>query len=387
MNLLFITPANLDRTDAPSVRIRRFARYWRKKGHCITVIGHGSWRGDPDKDFTAITVPFGEVRFLGTILFHMLVPPVLLYLFARQSWDGVILREMPFFPYAGFFARVTGTPLLVRVNAANLEEARRDGRGTLWLTVARFWFRWNYRCANRVIVLTESLKQYLTETYGVPNERIRVIGNAVDTNLFQPLSKESCRENLDLNPDEIHLFYVGSFHPQHGMSHLVKILAKLFQKRNDVRAIFAGEGKERSTILDMVQSRSLDDRIRLPGRVSDQQLVRYIGASDYCVNPVSPAYRHTTERTFPQKVYEYLACGRPVISLANSDPLQDVLVKRGGGFIVKNPEQPEQAAEEINQMITREKKFVPEELRSIAEDRSYPRVVETYETLLRTLNE
>jgi glycosyltransferase involved in cell wall biosynthesis len=147
---------------------------------------------------------------------------------------------------------------------------------------------------------------------GMPAEYFSVIPNAADTTKFNPqVSGQQVREKLKLN-NSIVLGFVGSFITWHGIENLMKIIEKVLPAHPDAKFLLVGKGGTRSAaIFNFIKDNKLEDRVILPGHVPHDEVPQYIAAMDILLAPYP-------EIDFfyysPVKIYEYMACGKPVIS-------------------------------------------------------------------------
>ncbi|MBN1147694.1 MAG: glycosyltransferase family 4 protein [Anaerolineales bacterium] len=141
------------------------------------------------------------------------------------------------------------------------------------------WFRWIYpftpkiwRDASRVIAVSEHTRQLALQNYPV---NIQVIPNGV--NLEQ------------LNPGEIRagapprIIFAGRFMPQKNPLQLVQTLASL--KQLDWECIMLGDGALRDQVAQQVKELGLEERFSLPGWVSPEEVIQWLGRSDILFMP------------------------------------------------------------------------------------------------------
>ena len=85
--------------------------------------------------------------------------------------------------------------------------------------------------------------------------------------------------------------------------------------------------------------------MRFTGAVSYEKIPLYINAGDVCVVPKIPLKSGYS----PLKLYEYMACGRPVIATRTEG--FEILEEKNAGLLV-NPENSQQFANAIIQLLT-----------------------------------
>ena len=357
MKIVYITSADFDRTDAPTVRARGLARALAEEGCEVTVLGVNGKPGDEPYRYLPVPYPakrrIGQIRYQFGLAFRMGV---------ASDFDALLLREMPycFQPYT------IGPPVYLEVNGLAMEEA--DAAPPIRRFVAKQFYQWGYERARTIFALTPSIGNYLSERVGVAPDRIQVVSNAVEIERLYPTDRALSRIRLDLPPDARIVFYVGSYHRQHGLDAVASAARKL-----DCLFLMAGQGQE--DFRRSVEGAGLADRFRFLGRVDDDTLRTAIGAADLCLNPAGERTRALTDATFPQKVLEYLACGRPVISMGESSAVRAVL--QNCGVVV--PATAEGLAEGLCTWLQK-----PDELRGMGEHgRQVVRARYTYATVVQ----
>ena len=171
--------------------------------------------------------------------------------------------------------------------------------------VVRRITRYNLRHARSVITVTKELSEFLHDL-GV--KEVTVIANGVDTQALQPLPKEEAKRELGLSGPV--LGYVGSLEHWVDLESVVSALPKI-----DATLLVVGPGlftDYGDRIKRMAKELGVIDRIVFTGAVKYQDLSRYISAMDIGLNPLKMMKKN--EYAAGGKVFNYLSCGRPVLS-------------------------------------------------------------------------
>lgn len=104
------------------------------------------------------------------------------------------------------------------------------------------------------------------------------------------------------------ILYAGGLTSAYGVDSLIEAVKSIDSP--DVRLVLYGRGDQQANIADLA---SRDARFRYGGYVGDDELVPALLAADVLVNP-RPAAKRFAVLSFPSKLIEYLATGRPVLS-------------------------------------------------------------------------
>lgn len=168
-----------------------------------------------------------------------------------------------------------------------------------------FIVRYNIRHARSVITVTDEFKSFLGCIGG---KDITVIPNGVDTGLLKPLSKEESKRKLGLEGNV--LGYVGSLEHWVDLETVVEALPQL-----DVKLLIIGPGlftDYGDKIRKLSEELDVSDKVIFTGAIKYQNLSPYISAMDIGLNPLKRMKKN--EETVGGKVFNYLACDRPVLS-------------------------------------------------------------------------
>ena len=165
--------------------------------------------------------------------------------------------------------------------------------------------KYNLRHASSVITVTKELSEFLRDL-GVKD--ITVIPNGVDTRVLKPMPMQEAKNSLGLAGPV--LGYVGSLEHWVDLETVVQALPSL-----DVTLLVVGPGlftDYGSMIKKMAEDLGVAKRVVFTGAVKYEELSRYISAMDIGLNPLKMMKKN--EYAAGGKVFNYLACGRPVLS-------------------------------------------------------------------------
>ena len=171
--------------------------------------------------------------------------------------------------------------------------------------VVRRITRYNLRHARSVITVTRELSDFL---YDLGVKEVTVIANGVDIQALRPLPKEKAKRELGLSGPV--LGYVGSLEHWVDLESVVSALPKI-----DATLLVVGPGlftDYGDKIKRMAEELGVIDRVVFTGAVKYQDLSRYISAMDIGLNPLKMMKKN--EYAAGGKVFNYLSCGRPVLS-------------------------------------------------------------------------
>jgi len=160
----------------------------------------------------------------------------------------------------------------------------------------------NIQRAERVTVTTETLKR----KHRIPDGKCAVVPNGVDTSLFRDHG-DSCRDMLKL--DGFVIGYVGVLREWVDLEPVFNALSKLNQ---DIKMVVVGREGRFNENIALAKDCGVADRVIFTGMVPYSQVPRCISAMDVCLIPFKRGA--ISKSALPLKLFEYMACERPVIS-------------------------------------------------------------------------
>jgi len=202
--------------------------------------------------------------------------------------------------------------------------------------------------SDRIITVTPGIKANLESIYNIPGEKITVVPNGANTSLFKSLEQAACRKELGLDPETPYICFVGNLAPWQGVEYLVKAVPSILARYPECRFLIVGDGIMKNELLNLSGELGVADRFVFTGVVAYDRVPVYINASDICAAPFILA-RNEKIGLSPLKLYEYMACGKPVVASAIRG-VADVLEASEGGIPVP-PENPEALAEAISKLL------------------------------------
>ena len=198
------------------------------------------------------------------------------------------------------------------------------------------------RQAEAVIAVSRATRFDLISHLGIPEERIFVVYEGVDHNLFRPVEARPF--------DHPYLLFVGSEHPRKNLGELLEALALLkasgrFPGLKLVKVGKAGgaEAAFREMTLRQIRQSGLDDDVVLAGRVPDDELPGYYSGAAAVVLP-------SLYEGFGLPALEALACGAPLV-VSSAGALPEVV---GDAGVQVSPHAPDLLAAALERVLSDE---------------------------------
>lgn len=242
-------------------------------------------------------------------------------------------------------ARARGAPLVFEVRDLWPEAPIQMGALTnpLARRAARALERAAYRSAAHVIALSPGMRDGVLAT-GTPPERVSVIPNASDLDVFSPdLDPGDLRGRLGVAGDDLLCAYFGTMGEANDLTQVIEAATLLARSgERGVAFVLQGEGRRRPVLERAVRSRGLRNVILRPaaGKHAAAQLA---AASDACLTIFKDVPILATNS--PNKLFDAFAAGRAAI--VNTDGWQKELVERHGAGLAARPGDPADLAAQI----------------------------------------
>jgi glycosyltransferase involved in cell wall biosynthesis len=213
-------------------------------------------------------------------------------------------------------------------------------KNPILIRLARWLEQFLYRQADHLLVNSPAYRDYLIRK-GVDPRKICFIPNGVDPDMFDPESRsEQLRERLQLQGKFV-VTYAGAIGFANDIDVLVSA-AELLTAREDIHILIVGDGKERAR-LEAIARELRVKNLTFTGSFPKSQMNQVLAASDACIAILRDIPMFTT--TYPNKVFDYMASGRPVI-VAIDGVIRKVVEDASAGIFVP-PGSPDRLAAAI----------------------------------------
>jgi glycosyltransferase involved in cell wall biosynthesis len=169
--------------------------------------------------------------------------------------------------------------------------------------------------ADGVIFNNPDLEDYFLSNHNLNSKKTTSIYNACDPDEFYPGNKLEARKNLNLgrNENDIILLFIGSAIQWHGLEYLIDVFIKIKDKKSNYYLYIVGLNDSEYNI-HLKSKYSGIKNLFLVDRVPTDEARQYINAADLCM--VTTA-KILISQGSPTKLYDFIACGKPVITQRN----------------------------------------------------------------------
>ncbi|MRR31219.1 glycosyltransferase WbuB, partial [bacterium] len=349
MHILLIHQAFAGLNEAGGTRHYEIAQYLARHGHAVTIIAspvsyltgktqhtHMKWveRETPEPGITILrTYTYSDLHrsffhrllsffsfmvssfIVGCSVGHVSVvwgtsPPIFqgltAWLLARLKGVRLLFEVRDLWPAFAIAIGVLKNPLLIRLSQG-LEH-------------------FLYRQCDLLVVNSPGFIEHV-KARGA--RQVVLIPNGVDPTMFNPASRgDSFRQSIASEPCFI-VLYAGAF----GLSNDLTVLldsARQLLPHPEIQFVLVGDGKEKTSLENYAARLSLTNAtFQLP--VPKNQMSEVLAASDACIAILKPLEMYKT--TYPNKVFDYMAAGRPTLCCIDG-VIRQVIEESHGGIYV-----------------------------------------------------
>jgi len=342
---------------APAARVSELARHWVKAGHQVTVLtgfpNHPTGIVPPEYRSKLRRLVCREQKDGIDIVRTWLIPcpnrkaheRLLNYLsFVLSSCitgiflprPDVIIATSPQL-FVGLTGRWLGwikrVPFVLEVRDLWPESITASGMGSdadLSIRMLRVLAAFLYRSCNHVVVVTPAFKQELVAKWRLRDDKISLVENGVETDLFTPdVPGDDVKRELGLEGKFV-VSYIGTLGLAHGLQAVMKAATELQRTFPDIQFLFVGEGADKDRLTSLVSELNLTN-VRFLLQQPRQKIPSIIRASDLCLVLLRKA--NVFKTVIPTKMLEFMACGRPVILGVDGQARQVIETAQAGVFI------------------------------------------------------
>ncbi|TMM58937.1 glycosyltransferase family 4 protein [Maribacter algarum] len=330
MKLLFLTDNFPPEFNAPATRTYEHCREWVKAGVEVTVItcvpnfpegkvfkGYkNKWRQTEMVDgikvirvWTYISANKGFLKRIIDFLSFMVM----------SFWAGLFIKtDLIVATSPQFFTAVSGRWLsfwkrkrwVMEVRDIWPESIRAVGAMDRNLIIRFFEFLElrMYKSTWKVITVTDSFKEQLINERGIPSNKVEVVKNGINAEMFKPMPKNKVLLSRLGLQDKFILGYIGT----HGMAHKLDFILEAASKveNGTIHFLFLGTGAEKENLVKLKEKLRLTNVTMLPP-VAKEEVKEYISILD--VGLVNLKKSNTFKSVLPSKIFELSGMHKPIL--------------------------------------------------------------------------
>jgi glycosyltransferase involved in cell wall biosynthesis len=233
--------------------------------------------------------------FERLVVYSAVIARAMLHLY---SYDALYVRAHPLAWPVTMWARLLRRVIAQEINGVELDVIVSHPWLTPFRPLVRWLYRSQYRASDQLFPVTKELAHWLAGE--LPEDRITVIANGANTDLFRPIERVS---------DPFVVFF-GGLTSWHGVDLMLDAVRNAAWPQG-VQLVVIGTGAQQHLVQQAVQAGL---PVRWLGYCPHEQIPELIAGAVGGLIPITNPRGRSTTGVSPLKLYETLACGIPVIA-------------------------------------------------------------------------
>lgn len=180
------------------------------------------------------------------------------------------------------------------------------------------------------VMIEESRSRLISK--GISSEKISIVSNTPVYERFKKTT-QTFPGTLKHNKDKLILLYVGFVNYSRGLDTVIESLPFLLRKHINILCVIIGTGSAERTLKDKVKELGIEDNVAFEGWIDNKLIPEYVASSDICLVPHHKCSHW--DNTIPNKLFDYMAAGKPVVA-SDVAPIERVVSKIKCGLIFKS---------------------------------------------------
>lgn len=268
-------------------------------------------------------------------------------------WAGLRVKDVdlvwgttpPIFQAASAWAlaRLKGVPLLLEVRDLwpAFAVAMNVLRNPLLIAASEWLERSLYRSADTVLLNSPGFREHV-QARGARN--VRIVPNGADASMFDPAASGAAFRKQHGLEGKFVVLYAGA----HGLANDLGVVlgaADNLRSEDNIAIVLVGDGKDKLKLQAQAAEMGLGN-VHFVAPLAKQEMAEALAAANACIAILKPLPQYAT--VYPNKVFDYMAAGRPVV-LAIDGVIRQVVEQAGAGVFVP-PGDPAAMAAAVRQM-------------------------------------
>ncbi len=329
--------------DGSTIHRWELARNLSKLGHEVQVMSYTNIKPEGVRTYTLSKK--SKIKYI----IH------LTRLVKLHHFDIIYTRNIVIGSIGLLLKKVWKSKLILEINGISSDERRliekqltkREKLNSIKIIFFGYFGIFIIKKADAIIAVTPGIKNYLID-HGVDKTKIWVIKNGANTELFKPIEDSNVlkelKNGLHINNDEKVVLFVGYLAPWQGVEYLLRAAPLIIKENSKTKFVIVGNGALRVKLESLSKELGIGQNVLFTGAIHYDKVPLYLNISDVCI----VLKRKMRSGYSPLKLYEYMACGKPVIA-TNTEGFE-ILEQYNAGILV-NPEDSEELSNAIVELL------------------------------------
>lgn len=214
-------------------------------------------------------------------------------------------------------------PTIVKIDDAVYEKS--SGLKSIQRKVEKMLSTKTLKKSSKILVANNDTKQIVNEFYNIPEEKISIMPNGIDTKLFHASKNKKSKIIL----------FSGVMYSHRGVDVLLKAAPTVIKKIPEVKFLLLGDGPELNELKKIVKNSKIEDNVEFKGWIDREKIINYLAEASIGIGPLKSTT--VTKNALPIKVLEYMASSLPILCQKNTLP-DNILLENENGYSVQDSE-------------------------------------------------
>jgi glycosyltransferase involved in cell wall biosynthesis len=332
---------------AEEIRLKKISETLAADGHEVHVLSR--WEPDLPAVSPVDNLTIHRIRLLpavpalnAVLTLHLAYNPVWLgwiwWKCRALGIDVIIVRNLRLAPPSILAGRLLCIPVITDLSENFPALAEIQGRAKLqdYFTrtpaIERFFERFTVRWAGHVWAVAEENRQRLITDYDADPERISVLGNVPTAEVSASLLDYKDRQ-VDHVVGSLTLVFLGIVDELRGLDKIVEAIARANadSSEGEFRLIVIGDGPARRDLEDLADRQGVSDKVQFTGWIDSDKRYAYLMEGDVGIVPHVDC--ELCQTTIPNKLFDYMAAGLPVLT-TDLKPVREIVRNSNCGFVI-----------------------------------------------------
>lgn len=236
----------------------------------------------------------------------------------QEGSDLILVRDLPLTPTAVWAGRLTGRPVVMDMAEnypAMLQAARELTKPTLVdhivrnPSLLRRLERWILPQLDGIFVVSDPSRERVVALTGnrIP---VWVINNTPRLGAPAAPLRSEIAAKLDAQPGLV-LLYVGFLDAKRGLDVVIQALPEMKKVDPNVLAVIVGTGHMEERLRTLARELDVEANVLMTGWIDQREVPSIVAASD--IGLIPHFLNEHTDTTIPNKIFDYMAQGLPVV--------------------------------------------------------------------------
>ena len=309
MKIFYLARINIATEDGSTRHVFEFCREFARMGHKMVLFVPDLGERRELEGVRFVYVPVGIKKKSATyLLFYLSLFFLLPFYLVSNRPQVVYTRHQQLEWLATCWKWMFKFSYVIESNGLAPVELKMNSAPDWWIKIVK-WMEWFcFRMPDLIVTSALQLRDVMCGNYNLNPNKFLVVSNGANPDIFKPMDLKVCREKLQLDLDGVYLIFIGSLRKWHGLDQIILAMVQLRERFPDMYLLLVGDGEERGKVEKLISKNQLEGRVLMVGEKPFREIPIYINSADICLGSFieKPGIS-------PLKIYEYMACGKPLI--------------------------------------------------------------------------